>query len=209
MLMAHLSTEGCHARFAHERKESSDGLAVLSLFGVSFKSRMQNTKMHTLASLRLHPGPTTVQSAIEWFEGLAAAQPWPPRVVFALTLCLDEALTNIVSYGFHDHEPLPAGPEANPHPLSHGVSDEGPFIDLELRADDHSISLVLTDNSVPFDPTAIVPGELAASLDEAMPGGHGVRLMRHYLQELHYKRTGSLNRLEMIVGMDSAARWRD
>jgi len=40
---------------------------------------------------------------------------------------------------------------------------------------------------------------LAATLDDAEIGGHGVRLMQHYLHDLRYLRHGDENRLTLIM----------
>ena len=44
------------------------------------------------------PSPAGLSSALAWLEGLAQRDGWPARTLFALTLCADEALTNVVSY---------------------------------------------------------------------------------------------------------------
>ena len=44
------------------------------------------------------PSPAGLSSALAWLEGLAERDGWPARTLFALTLCADEALTNLISY---------------------------------------------------------------------------------------------------------------
>ena len=105
----------------------------------------------------------------------ATSARWPARTLFALTLCADEALTNLLSYAA-----VPAGSAA-----------------LQLRLEcvrtASEVRLRIEDNAAAFDPTAKVSPDLAASLDEARVGGHGLRLMRHYLHTLHYERQGDCN----------------
>ena len=55
--------------------------------------------------------------------------------------------------------------------------------------------LSIEDNGAVFDPTAQASPALAPSLDEAQVGGHGLRLMRHYLRALHYQRQNERNTL--------------
>ena len=40
-------------------------------------------------------GAAAVAKALAWLEALAERDGWPPQACFALTLCADEALTNI------------------------------------------------------------------------------------------------------------------
>lgn len=126
------------------------------------------------------PGPEALPVALAWLEALGERLGWPGRVRFALTLCADEALTNIVT-----HARTSAGGAARLW-LSCGPTADG-------------LTLCIEDDGTPFDPTTQASPELAASLDEARPGGHGLRLMRHYLHRLEYRRMGARNALALEV----------
>lgn len=132
-------------------------------------------------TLELSPDAQAVPRAVQWLESIADREGWPPKSAFALTLCLDEALTNVVSYAF---DPPP---------------EASPAVALSCRRDGTRIHLDLRDNGRPYDPTSAQSPPLAASLDEANIGGHGVRLMRHYLQDLAYRRENGWNCLTMTV----------
>ncbi|GAA0780481.1 ATP-binding protein [Castellaniella ginsengisoli] len=119
--------------------------------------------------------------ALQWIEDLAERLGWPPRVTFGLTLSLDEALTNVVTYAFD-----PPGPGT-------------PAITVSCQADDTRIKIELRDNGRPYDPTAGDPPSLVACLDEAQVGGHGVRLMRHYLDTLDYRHQDGWNCLTLVM----------
>ena len=134
-------------------------------------------------TLDLVPDQNAVAAAMQWLEGIAERRAWPPKLNFGLSLSLDEALTNIVSYAFDD--PAQAG-----HP---------PFVALSCSQESDLVSLDIVDNGRPYDPTKTPPPPLAASLDEAELGGHGVRLMQHYLHELRYARSEGRNRLTLIA----------
>lgn len=111
-----------------------------------------------------------------WFERLAEEEGWPAKAVFAMSLCLDEALTNIISY---------AG------------RDDGAKVQIRIDAGSthKGIGILLRDNGRAYDPTAREPAPLAQSLEEAEIGGHGLRLMRHYLSLLAYRREDGWNQL--------------
>lgn len=119
--------------------------------------------------------PCGLSSALAWLEGLAERDGWPVRTLFALTLCADEALTNVLDYASAPTD---------------GAALE---VRLECARTADSVWLRITDNGAVFDPTAQASPELAPSLDEARVGGHGLRLMRHYLRALHYQRDGDRN----------------
>ncbi len=126
------------------------------------------------------PGAAGVAEALTWLEALGESQAWPMRALMGLTLCADEALTNIASYALQ-----PNGQPARMW-LSCGTIEGG-------------LGLCIEDDGAAFDPTTQEPPALAASLDEARIGGHGLRLMRHYLRQLRYRREGERNVLLLEV----------
>lgn len=121
------------------------------------------------------PSAQGLTAALAWLEGLAQRDGWPARTLFALTLCADEALTNVIAYAA-----APAGEAALQ-------------LRLECTRTQEGVQLCIEDNGVAFDPTAQASPALAPSLDDALVGGHGLRLMRHYLHTLHYQRQGGGN----------------
>ncbi|WP_427183252.1 ATP-binding protein [Bordetella bronchialis] len=149
-------------------------------------------------TLRLVPGHDTVGPALRWLEDIAAREGWPARTRFALTLSMDEALTNIMSYAFRDAPPAPdaAAPDAS---ASHAPAPETPAIVLAYRRDGADLCIDIGDNGTAYDPTAWSPAPLARTLVDATPGGHGLRLMRHYLKDLRYRREGGWNRLTLVA----------
>jgi anti-sigma regulatory factor (Ser/Thr protein kinase) len=133
-------------------------------------------------TLEVIPDANAAAHAVQWLEAIAEREGWPPKTCFGMTLSLDEALTNIVSYAFAQR--APAG--------------EAPAVRLSYRGDGPDLLVEIADNGLPHDPTLDVPPPLAASLDEAEAGGHGLRLMRHYLKDLSYRRDPGWNRLTLI-----------
>lgn len=132
-------------------------------------------------TLTPEPGAAGLPGALAWLEALAERDGWPSRMRFALTLCADEALTNIVT---HARPP-----------------DAGQPLRLWLRCGPtaQGVALCIEDDGAAFDPTAQASPALAPSLDEAQVGGHGLRLMRHYLRQMLYRREGPRNLLLLEV----------
>ena len=122
-----------------------------------------------------------IGAALEWIEAKAEALGWPQRAVFGLTMGLDEVLTNIISYGFRESAAAQPG------------------IRLLCRVEDGSINLQVEDNGSAFDPTQIPPPTLATSVEDASIGGHGMQLLRHYMDEIHYRREGGHNVLTLVA----------
>lgn len=138
-------------------------------------------------TLRLTPGHDSVGPAMQWLEDIAEREAWPARSRFALTLAMDEALTNVLSYAFG------AGAARET------AAGEAPAVELAYRREGTALCLEIADNGSAYDPTAWSPAPLAQTLDDATPGGQGLRLMRHYLKDLRYRRDGGWNRLTLVV----------
>jgi anti-sigma regulatory factor (Ser/Thr protein kinase) len=134
-------------------------------------------------TLRVVPDSNAVALATQWLEAIAEREEWPPKLGFGLVLSLDEALTNIVSYAF-------AG----------GTTDgEAPSVTLSLRREGADLLLEIADNGQPYDPTLAALSPMATGLDDAQIGGHGLRLMRHYLKDLAYCHEHGCNHLTLIA----------
>lgn len=128
------------------------------------------------------PGPGATAAALAWLEALGERAGWPPRALMALTLCADEALANIAL-----HARTPSGGPARLW-LACGPTGGG-------------VALSIEDDGAPFDPTAQELPALASSLDEAQIGGHGLRLMHHYLHQMLYRRDPNRNVLLLEVAL--------
>lgn len=143
--------------------------------------------MRDLADISLPLTSDIVAQALEWLEAVGQEQQWPARSLFKLKLCLDETLTNVAMHGFTGYQP-----------------EAGPKVRLRLQQNEHRLALEVWDNGVPFDPTAQTPRDLDTTLDEAQIGGHGLRLLQHYLEDIRYERRDGWNRLTLIAIFDDA-----
>ncbi|MEI2416360.1 ATP-binding protein [Orrella sp. JC864] len=132
-------------------------------------------------TMTLQAGQPLAEEGLAWLAGIAERDGWPAALRFQLSLCLEEALANVQRHAF-------AGPAAS----------QAPQLQLRCRRAGRAIALEIADNGPAFDPTAASLAPLAATLDEAQPGGHGLRLMRHYLSDMQYRREAGLNRLTLV-----------
>lgn len=121
-----------------------------------------------------------IAEVMAWLEEVGEREKWALKTVFALTLCADEALTNIVTHANPQNEQLLP-------------------IQLQLGTLNGEIALCIADNGAEFDPTLKEAAPLAENLDDAEMGGHGLRLMRHYLQRFEYRRSAGWNWLLLVV----------
>ncbi|MFY0478458.1 ATP-binding protein [Achromobacter marplatensis] len=135
-----------------------------------------------LDTLMLTPTADAVATATAWLSAICQRDGFPPARSITVGLVLEEALTNVLQYSFSS---LPA--------------DDAAYVRLQLTQEDEKVTLRVTDNGIAFDPTAVQLANRAGDLDSAEPGGHGIRLMRHYTRRMQYRRLGGVNELELVL----------
>lgn len=144
-------------------------------------------RMRKLAETTLPVTSELVSHALNWLETTAQTLQWPPRTLFRLRLCLDETLTNIAMHGYPNATDACQGK-----------------VMLRVYQTANRILLEILDNGAAFDPTASSPRALDASLEVALIGGHGLRLLRHFLEEIRYERRAGWNCLQLVALLDQA-----
>lgn len=100
----------------------------------------------------------------------------PPAVTYALNLCLDELLTNVISYGQNDN-PLHSQ------------------IEITLSNSNNQITAVMRDSGRPFNPleNAPTPPDPHSSIEDRPIGGLGVYFIEQYMDKVEYKREKNKN----------------
>src|SRR4051794_40542882 len=88
-----------------------------------------------------------------WVEAGASHVGLSPEQAFALQLCLEEAVANIVMYG--------------------GAADDAPII-VQIAEADGALIAIIEDSARAFDPTQVPPRAKPVSLGQARVGELGV-----------------------------------
>jgi serine/threonine-protein kinase RsbW len=135
--------------------------------------------MATLDASRLvlHSDVAELERLAGWIEGWAQRSALSPDVSFAMALCLEEAVANVIMYG--------------------GGEDDRLEIKVEVERDAGTSIVRIEDNGRHFDPTQAPSPPVAASLEEATIGNVGVHLMRSFASDMRYERRNGLNRLTL------------
>ena len=117
-----------------------------------------------------------LQRLAGWLERLAQ-QGMSSDVSFAVQLCLEEAVANIIMYGAARGDRLE--------------------IAVELERNGGTLVARIEDNGRQFDPTRAPPPAVAASLEQAKVGDLGIHLMRSFASGMDYERRDGRNRLTL------------
>lgn len=90
--------------------------------------------------------------------------------------------------------------EASSNIIKHGYGGEGRGeIVCTCSAQATSLAVTLRDRAPPFDPTVQPLREPADPARRLVPGGWGIFLMRHFVDELHYWRENETSNLLVLI----------
>ena len=129
----------------------------------------------------------TIQSRLEdlaalwpWVESLANEHAVPAGTRFAIHLCLEEALSNVIRHGYNGQPGRP--------------------ITIQFSSRPEAVVFTIDDEAPAFDPlaaSAVAQMPAPASIAEIPLGGRGIQLMRKFAGSLAYQRLPHGNRLTM------------
>ena len=126
--------------------------------------------------LLLHRDLAELQRLAVWIEGWAMRD-LSASLSFAVQVCLEEAVANIIMYST--------------------TKDDRLEIVVEVEREDQILVARVEDNGSTFDPTQVPRPPVPASLAEAKVGNLGIHLMRSFASGMHYERRDSRNCLTM------------
>jgi anti-sigma regulatory factor (Ser/Thr protein kinase) len=112
-----------------------------------------------------------------WIDTLSGTLGLSSRTVHAVQLCLEEAVTNIVSHAFAP---------GTVHDVQVALWRDGTILHAEV-----------TDDGRPFDPLTYALSAAPKDLESAAIGGLGIKLMRSFADGVAYRRSGAMNRLTL------------
>ncbi len=127
--------------------------------------------------LRLRARPEEVMHAVDELQAFGHEQGIAERTLFRLTVALEECAANV---------------------LHHACSDDGDeSFEVEFEHWPGRIEIRLRDFGPPFDPTAHVPQAETGEQPMSQVGGWGILLVRHYVDDVQYRRDGASNLLQL------------
>ncbi len=131
-----------------------------------------------------------LQRVSAWADTLAERLHIPQSVAFSIQLCLEEAFSNIVLYGFSDVED--------------GLNSNRD-VRLIFEHDEKKATITIEDHGTPFDPLRRSEPAKPTSLDNAPIGGFGIYLMKRFANAMTYERRNELNHLTICFDLGTSA----
>ena len=128
--------------------------------------------------LELRSRMSELTQVLPWIERLAVRHAIPASTLFAMNLCLEETLSNIIRHGYS------------------GKPDHSIAVHFASPRKDYFV-FVVEDDARHFNPVDAPELPLLSSLEEIAVGGQGVRLLRRFADVLEYQATPTGNRLSI------------
>jgi anti-sigma regulatory factor (Ser/Thr protein kinase) len=151
------------------------------------------TSLPSLPELRLASQLEDLTRVRPWAEALAARYSVPPETQFAIELCLEEALSNIIRHGYQGQANQAISIACTVERAPTSVENEGAG-ELVFTVEDHAPA---------FDPLAPIAAPASAhavnsqvdNSGDFLPGGQGLRLLRRFASRLAWQQLPNGNRL--------------
>ena len=125
-----------------------------------------------------------VSAAAHWVDTIAADRQLPEQLVFAVQICLEELLTNIVRHGV-------AESGGN---LSHAAMPPV-NVQITISTSAQGVNMTIEDDGKPFDVVNAPAHRIDQPLNEVQPGGLGIQLIKNFANSIAYERAGLGNRV--------------
>ena len=128
-------------------------------------------------SLTIRNDPAELARTLAWVDDLVGPLALSSEATYAMQLCLEEAVVNIISYAFEPN-------------TRHDVK-------IEIWRDGRTVFAEIIDDGRPFDPRSQELPQRPADLESARIGGLGITLMRNFSTDIGYRRAEGTNRLTL------------
>ena len=137
-------------------------------------------------TLELHATPEEVMRAVEALQAFGQERQVPTKILFGLTVALEECGANIVNHALQ--------------------RDAHRTFQVSFEHTANELVIELRDNGPEFDPTLAPAREPAPEDDDRPPGGWGIQLVRRYTDEQRYQRIAGENVLCLTKRLDPPSR---
>jgi serine/threonine-protein kinase RsbW len=118
------------------------------------------------AVLRVSAELENLSQIRRFVQEAAAAWDADPATLRHVLLAVDEASTNIIVHGYRGRDGT---------------------IEVEAAREEESLVIRLRDTAAPFDPTAALPPDMTAPLEERPVGGLGIQLIRQVMDRVSHR----------------------
>ena len=118
-----------------------------------------------------------------WIESLASRQAIPENVEFAINLCLEEVVANVIRHGY-------------------GADTSGSVTVRFTMPRPDQLVFIVEDEAPHFNPLDVITPNLRGTV---RVGGQGIYFLRQFADSLEYEQTPTGNRLRIVFSAANSA----
>lgn len=133
------------------------------------------TPARRLLTARLRTGAADRRRLRDAVDALGSREGLAAELVTTVQIVLDEIVSNVFVHG--------------------ATTQRAATVSVVVARDGGDLTIEVEDDGAPFDPLAQPPPDLERPLEARRPGGVGVHLVRHLMDEARYERRAGRNRL--------------
>ena len=137
-------------------------------------------------SLTLPNDISTIPQLSEFIESFCDEAGIGMETTMSLNLALEEAVVNVMDYAY--------------------PKDTAGHVNIDVRTDADCVVFVITDNGIPFDPTAMKDVDTTLPLEERSIGGLGIFLTRQIMDDISYERSNDKNILTLKKNINNESK---
>jgi anti-sigma regulatory factor (Ser/Thr protein kinase) len=131
----------------------------------------------TCFAFELKNSSSELSTLCEQLESLGETLKLSRRSIFEINLAMDEIFTNIITYGYTDHD-------------EHTVR-------VCISADGDRLTVVVEDDGVAFNPLERLTPQFPDNVEACKIGGLGIHLVKNLVDEISYRRCDGKNILTL------------
>ena len=154
------------------RAEQSDDLTM-----VAIQYTKQELNEHFVRSITLPNDVQDVPRLAEFVDSVCEEVGFDMTTTMQMNLAIEEAVVNVMNYAYPP-----------------GQSGE---VNIEAMVNDVRLKVVISDQGLPFDPTAKGEVDTTLSAEDRPIGGLGIHLVRQLMDTINYERVDGRNILTL------------
>ena len=156
-------------QFVAEAEQSDD----LTMMAIQYEGEKPDVTLQR--SITLANDVKDVPQMNDFIADIAKTLQMTKSDTMQVNLALEEVVVNVMNYAY------PEGTNGD--------------VNIAATADEHQLTLTITDSGTPFDPTQQSEVDITQPLDERPIGGLGIHLFRNIMDDVSYQRVDDTNRL--------------
>jgi PAS domain S-box-containing protein len=144
--------------------EQADDITVMAVEYYGVKDKPETRRFEVTIKNRL----SEIEKAIQCFNAFSDEEGLDVKIRREIKMVFDEMLNNIISYAFRQ--------------------DEEHEIEIKIELTGNRLTMILSDDGVPFNPFGIEAPDTDLPLEKRKIGGLGLHLVRNVMDEVSYQR---------------------